>query len=344
MPAAFPGNINTFVPSFEASGKLQIEFSRNPESFPLNRYVGVKTVTKGTGLYLEITAEEAARVVAQQDYEWPDGQDRPSGHDGTELFEFKPYTTQRKCYSFNLGDKAIEQADWAILASHARIHAQKAMTARADRFQTILSTTGNWGGNTDTATNLGTGQWSAATAATQYILKTMNSVKEQIHIATLGSVPPEALRMVINPELAHIMRESDEIIDYVKQNATALQTMAGNKFFERWGVPNLLYGVQVVVEDTVLVSSRKRATAATKTYMMANNIAIFTAVTEGLENQKEPAEGAPTFNTGTIFAYEDMTVESMRDPKNRRTTASVVDDTAEVLTAPASGYLVTAVV
>lgn len=343
MVTSFPGGNTTFVPSFEASGKLQIEFSRNPESFPLNRYVGFKKVDKSVGYYLNITAEEAGRVVAQQDYAWPDGQEAPAGHDGTESHEFLAYTTKRFSYAYNLGDKAVNQATWDVLAAHGRIKAQQAMTARTDRMVTALTTAGNWSGNTDTATNLAGGVWTGSSTTNQYILKTFNEVKENIHKATLGAVPPDSLRCVISPTVAHIIREAPEIIDFIKQNNLSFQAMAGTTFFQRWGIPPELYGVKMVVEDTVRVSTRKNVSSATRGYLMPGTVAVFTSVPEGLENSREPADGVPTFDTAVVFAYEDLTVESRRDEDNRRTQARVVDDTAEVITAPASGYYVTGV-
>ena len=342
MPS-YPGGNTTFVPSYEASGKLQIEFSRNPESFPLNRYVGFKKVKKSVGLYLNITAEEAARVVAMPDYVWPDGQDAPSGHDGTEQFDFLPYITERYAYAYALGDKAVNQATWEILATHGRIKAQQSMTARTLRMVTKLTTAGNWSGNTDTATNLGGGSWVGSSVANQFILKTFNQIKENIHQSTIGAVPADALRCVVSPAVAHIIREAPEITDFIKQNTASLQVMMGRAFFERWGVPEKLYGVKMVVEDTMRITSRKRTTDPDRAYIMPGTVAVFTSVPEGLENSREPADGVPTFDTAVVFAYEDMTVESRRDPDNRRTLARVVDDTAEVITAPASGYYVTAV-
>lgn len=343
--AVFPGGNNTFVPSYEASGKLQIEFSRNPASFPLNRYVGFKKVDKSVGYYLKITPEEAGRVVKQEDYAFPDGQDAPNGHDGTESFAFLPYSTDRFAYPYTLGDKAVSQATWDIIATHGRIHAQKAMTARTMRALEVLTATSSWSGNTGTATSLAGGIWTGSSEANQYIQKTFNAVKEAVHKATLGAVPPDALRCVIGPELAHVIRESPEVIGFIKQNERAFPALAGSTFFMRWGVPEMLYGVKMVVEDTVKVTTRKKTSgSATSAYALGSSQAIFTAVPEGLENSQEPAEGAPTFNTMTLFAYEDMTVESRRDDDNRRHLARVVDDTAEVLTAPASGYLVTGTV
>lgn len=338
----YPGGNNTFVPSYEASGEFQVEFSRNPDSFPLNKYVGFKTVKKSVGYYLQIRAQEAARVVKQEEYLWPDGRDMPMGSDGTEAHKFLPYTTERFAYPYKLGHKAIEQSDWKILASHGRIHAQKAMTARTMRAIDVLSTAANYDGNTATATVAGGGAWSASSASNQYILKTFNYVKEAVHKATLGAVPPDALRCTIGPELAHEIRENEEIRDFVKQNVQAFPALAGSYFFTKWGIPENLYGIKMIVEDSVKVTTRPNvAGSATTAYVLTGGNAIFTTVVEGLENKKEPADGAPTMNTMTLFVYEDMTVESKDDPDNRRTIGRVVDDTAEVLTAPPSGYLIT---
>ncbi len=56
----------------------------------------------------------------------------------------------------------------------------------------------------------------------------------------------------------------------------------------------------------------------------------------------EGVYGAPDFSTATIFWYEDeMTLETFDDPKNRLTEGHLVENTAEILTSPLSGFLVT---
>jgi hypothetical protein len=48
----------------------------------------------------------------------------------------------------------------------------------------------------------------------------------------------------------------------------------------------------------------------------------------------------PSFSTATIFAYEDMTVETLEDPWNRRVRGSVTDNSATILTAPQSALYI----
>lgn len=338
--AGYPSGTNTFIPSFEASGKLQVEFSRNPKRFAVNKYIKVKPVKRDIGYYLTITAEEAARVINSNlaDFVWSDGQEAPLGNDNNESFNYSKYATKRYAFPFNMGQKAVEQADWDIIASHARIAAQKAMTARTLNICTVMTTSGNWGSNTDTATNLGGGLLDAATSSTPYIKKTINAVAEAILKATIGVATRDDLIMVMNPHTASLIGQSQEIIDHLKQSPFALAQIRGDVPSQsgQWGLPDTLYGVKVVVEDAVRVTSKKGATKAT-TYCLPNQDVIFLTRPEGLMG----SEGVPDFSTIQLFSYEDMTVENKRDPDNRRELGRVVDDYDVQLVAPASGYLVT---
>src|SRR5690606_30153563 len=75
MTATIPGGSNAYIPSHEASGKLVVDFSRNPSKFALAKYAQIVPVTEQLGYYLEMTVEEAARVLDDDgfDVDWPDG-------------------------------------------------------------------------------------------------------------------------------------------------------------------------------------------------------------------------------------------------------------------------------
>src|SRR5690242_11980202 len=112
---------NTYVPSFDATGHLVVAYSRNPKDFPLNQWATITPVKKSTGYFLQVTAEQAARIINTDlaDFVWPDSNDAPSGIWGLESFNFVPYSTTRFSFPFRLGYKANEQADWKILALHS---------------------------------------------------------------------------------------------------------------------------------------------------------------------------------------------------------------------------------
>lgn len=349
--AAFPGGLNTFVPSWEASGKLQIEFSRNPKSFPLNDYVAQRSVTKQTGYYFKAKAEEASRVVNEDDYIWPaaGAGSRPGGktNDNYEQFEWVAFNTKRHKYDYPIDDLAQQQADFDVLAFHGRVNAQKAMTVRTKRALRILTEAGNWGNNTGTATAVGGGLFSAGTSSNPYILSAFQAISEAINKGTQGVVRPEHLRCVVSPTLAHTMRKSAEMIDFIKQQSSSPELFKGNgNFFYRWGLPEYVYGIKMVVEDTVVNTVRRtKGTDATKDYMLASGHAIFVANTQQTNGETvikpESGDGVPIFDTMTMFLKEDMTVESRDNRDDRCIDARIIDDFGMEHTSPTTGYLLT---
>jgi hypothetical protein len=50
------------------------------------------------------------------------------------------------------------------------------------------------------------------------------------------------------------------------------------------------------------------------------------------------ANSGPSFSSAMVFLYEDMTVETMNDPKNRRIDGNVVSDQFCGIVAPASCF------
>src|SRR6516164_9719427 len=102
----FSSGTDTFVPSFDASGRLVIGYSRNPNKFHLPKYVQYVESPRMVGFYLKLSPQEAARVVTVQEYTWPDGQVRPQHDDGLEQFNFVEFRCQRYDYGFTIGEQA----------------------------------------------------------------------------------------------------------------------------------------------------------------------------------------------------------------------------------------------
>lgn len=341
MPA-YPGQYNTWVPSFEDSNRLLVDFSRNPRDFSLNKYVQIVPVKKSIGYYLQMTLEERMRILNSDlvNFRWPDGQDAPIGNEGSESFNFLQFTCQRYSYSFNLGDMAVEQAAWDISAQHLDIKAQQAMTARTQLAVTQLTTSGNYAAShvlDQTAT-----PWSAATTANLYIKKAIDLMVQRILLDTGAVVRKNDLFLVVNPVTARIMAESQELVDYLKGSPTALafvrgETDEGSKYSHAlFGLPPTYAGVNIVVEDAVKVTSKKAATLA-QSFVLGNTDAYMVSRPGGLEGRY----GGPSFSTISVFVYDkdDMAVEVRHDIDNRRTQGRVVDTLVPVITAPVSGGL-----
>ncbi len=345
--AVLPSGSNTFVQDHESSGRLVINFSRNPNQFPLNRYIQIIPVKKVAGYYLNMTVEEAGRLLSTdgREFNWPDGADSPSGTDGTEFFDFLPFKTQRKAYAVRLGQQSVDQASWNISDQHLAIKAQQAMSSRTQDVATALTTTSNYASTNYSAASAisgNSGTWAASTTARQDIKRSLNYAAQVIMQNTLSAVKASDLRLVIGPADAAAMAECQEIVDHIKGSPDALAQVRGelpgkNVIF---GLPDKLYGFEVVVEDSAKVTTRKGATTS-RSFIWPTGTAVMCSQVGGLVGVAD----APNFSTACLFIYEkeEMLVEKQFDSWNKRYDARVVDNRQANVIAPAAGFVFTSI-
>lgn len=346
---------NTYVPNHEASGNLVVGFSRNPDTFPISKYVKYVPAKQMNGLYLVWTSQEASRILTTNDREhnWADGDAAPTWTTQLESSAWYSFLTQRKAYPFGMGALAADQATWPIMAANGAVAAQKAMTARTYWAQSILTTQANWPTTNYAWVNPGGGSPSILPAGQNWstgsvgyssnpgpnIKTCMNYACIQIHKTTQGVVNPNKLCMVINPNTATLMAQSTEIQDFLKQNPDSFRFMQGGSDLNpnaQWGLPPKLYMVDICVEDTVVNTSNPGPNGPTFTYACPDGTAIFMA----REGDLEGIEGAPNFSTMHVFFHKDeLTVETKYDTDNRRYMGRVVSNYVPQLVAPTSGFL-----
>ncbi len=331
------GQSNTYVKDHAASGKMIVGYSRNPKDFALNRYCQIKKVTKDRGYYLQINQFNAARIVASNlaEYVWPDGQPRPALNNNGIEFRYLDYETIRRNFGQPTGKKASDQADFDLLGIQEDELAFKAMLSRSVQAQSVLALAGNWDtGHRGDVSTIGGGMWSAALSTTPFIQKSINVGCNRILLDTVGKVKKNNLVLSFNPNTANKIAETQELRDHIKQSPDALAQVRGAGAFAQWGLPDMLYGVNIQVDDTVKVTSARGATNVTSEFVCPDAVAYITSRVGGLVAPR----GGPTFSTLTCFAYEEMTVEKKVDTDDRLTLCNVVDDVVVIMTAPASAY------
>lgn len=352
---AYASQWNTYVPNHRATGGLMVGFSRNADDFATNRFIQIFPVNAMVGLYASYTSRNAARILAFDDSEhlWADGNAAPSGVGNTDSFQYLAYQTQRRAYPFTLGELTVEQADWNILLANSRDMAQQAMTARSMLVYNAL-VGASWGSNTALVNGgiLTSGQdWSTGTSDTgdqgtlpgPNIKKSLQYGTKIIHQQTLGVVKPKDLYLVINPFLAQTMASSSEIQNFIKQSPDALAQIRGDVPSQNgvWGLPDKLYGINVVVEDTVRVSSRKSASSpnpssATLGYVYDDKIAFLVARPGSLEG----IAGSRSFSTLQMFVYKDeLSVETMYDQQNKRYMGRVISNYVPIVASTLCGFM-----
>lgn len=336
-----PGDGNSYIP--EATGLLQVEYSRAREAFPINRYAAMVPVDKPEGLYAELDPLEGMRVANADDYLWPDGQESPKGI--SQPLRWKQYKCEREAFPFTIGQRTANVADYDIIGAHARMVAQKAMTRRTLNAMNIATTSGNWP-TANTAATVdallsGSGlSWTSSSTTENTIKKSIRAMAAVIHKASAGSVKRNQLTLVVNPTLAGQMSETAEVIQYLVAHEKAIEmglgaSAAAQAQYDQWGLPPFLFGVNVVVEDTPYVSTRRdEDDSATTAYALADGDALLLArVGGGLG-----VAGAPSFSTLQGFVYEDMAVEAKVEDWDRLTLGRVVDDPDFRLASGISGF------
>lgn len=335
MALVTPGGANTFIPTFhESTGLVQIEYSLSPTKYKINRYIKVVPVEKSSGFFLRIDEEAIARLVSDNDTSWRDGSDAPEGDEIEH--EFTQFTTNRHTFTFKLGDKAVSNADFQIVAGHARIKASLAMRRRSWLVATELTTTGNWvSGTTATSTSVGGGQFTGSTEANSYIQKSFNGVAEAISANTNEVVEPGDITAIMNDIVAHTISESPEYKSYFKGSPFAAGFVRGSVGeFDEASLLSTFFGIgRIVIDKTTRITTRKKG-SKTRAKIYDDDI-VFVSRVGGMAG----VENVPDFSTLTLFVFEDMVVETLDDRWNRRIRGRVTDDVVAVLTAPRSGYL-----
>lgn len=331
----YPSGYNTYVPNTEATNNLIIDFARNPKDFKLNQYTQTIKVDRNVGLYTRMTNEVCAQFQSANESVWVDASERSLGAQNLESFAEETYHTTRRNFSVTLGYLSTQQASWDLTAQYQKILGTQAMTARTSIVINALTDTSNYDNShvIDVSTDFGV--WDSSTTATGYIKATLYNATNLILRDTLGNVRLNDLMLVISAEGASQLMQSQEIVDYIKGTPDSWKMTQGTLASGPYGLPETIYGLKVVVEDGVKVTSPKGASRAPD-WLWPKTTGVICARPGGLT-----ATQGPNFSTCVTFAKEEMTAESFDDPRNRRTVLSVTEDYCAQVIAPVSGVVLT---
>lgn len=351
--SAFPGPSNVYIPSAATSGNLFVDFSRSIQDFALLRYIQVVPVQNTKGPWWQMGLDERARISDNYGsrFLWNDGDDRPQPDDNSESFALKSFNCVRRSYSSRLGSMTSEQAAWDERDRRSRMLAQQAMTYRTVSVIGMLTTSSNWDSShvvnmTDAGTHtiadqVITGNWAASTTARMSMRKTINGVKLKILRDTRAAVKGKDLCMVMSPSTAAALATTQEIVDFIKQSPIALQYLKADKDFpnDTYGFPPKIYDVEVILEETVQVTSVRGLVTQTDQFVLPFGTVIFLHRPSSLEG----VEGGRSFGTATLHIYraDDMAVETDDVRWDRVTKLAVTDNFDNNMTAPVSGFLLT---
>jgi len=362
---------NGFIP--ESTGEV-IAYIRRPEMFPLNRYVQYVPAPQPVGVYSLLGRDEMIRIVSDGEFDFADGDEAPQGVYNQVPFFTQEFACKRRAYPWRLGHIAIETADrgrlWKPKIAHMQMALSKAMTNRSNRVISLI--TGNNYGTSHTATakvlngSTATGTWSVASsdpASTEYlnIWKSLMAAAKTIHLDTNGVVQPTDLRVLVGPDDAIAVSQAPELVDYVKQQPSAVQLVEGgwDPQYTKWGLPRSYKGFEFVVEDSPIVDVRPNVAgltnvadplhpveaavttgAAGRHYMWPKGTAIMCSRIGALDGEY----GAPSFSTLQVFHYGGLLeVKAFDDPQNERIKGRVQEFYVEKIVSNVSGFRITSI-
>ena len=352
--SVFPSFSNGIVP--QATG-YAISYIRNPAKYKLNRYAQMIEAPGTVGIYYVIDRDTPVRVVADADFaRWVDGSERPTQNENNLQFTIANFTTIRRNHGTMLGNQAVEMGSrgWKIREHHVGALARQEITNRTRRVITAMETVSNWGNNTADANalNQGAGTWDKASddpASANYnaIQKSVMEAVRRIVIATRGAVEFADLMLLVSPGCAMAMGNSAEMHNYLKSGPFSYPRLKDQEkdFADRWGVPPKLYGLEVVVEDAVVVTDRPTSgggvgtSASTNaTFIKSDTSACIVSRVGGLDGPY----GTPNFSTVQIYWWEYLaSIFSFEDRENQRLKLHCTSQYLEILAAPESGFLLT---
>lgn len=324
MASPIGGNAG-FLPKVTTG--LIVGYSRNPNDFAVNKLTKLHPVDRQTGRFPKLRPQEAARLLDPAFRRWADGGNRPVSDFNKDVWDWITYDTTRYAESIPLGYLGTKQADFPVLEAQSKSIAMRAMLARSMDMWTILTTSGSYlSGLTDTATNFGGGAWSAATTANRYIQKTIAAVVTAIEKATNGAVSYDSLSLVMSPTVAYKVAASQEVAEGLIQSPFAREQLEGAKWHLNYGLPAKLYGLNVVVDNTVKVTTApNNADTATASYVGSATDVYFVCRPGELVND---TGFATDFCSIANFVYKDeeMVSQVIDDPFNERQVVSVKDN------------------
>ena len=340
----YPGGNDTYVPTLELSGNLLVSFSRNVKRYPVNRYASITPVKQPRGAYLLFNPNDQVRLRnPATGSKWAPGTLRPVGFYNTLGFQQQTYTTERHNFPITLDQRAVDIANWPIQKTHTEALAQQAMTERSYNVCTKLTTSGNFPSANVYAsgTAIGGGALDSGTTANQIIYNTFSNAALQIMAATAGRIKRGDLFALMNAKTATRLSRSREMREYLMQQPDAMRMIEQKKndgWSDNYGLPDILHTTHIVVEDLFYNgNNRTGATVTDANSPVFPDNTIFFGVREG---DLESAEGAASYSTAHVFVYEDMTVESDYDKRNRLLYLDVVDEYTPEIVAPVTGVLV----
>jgi hypothetical protein len=316
MPSSAGGNV-TYIPT--ASTKLIVGYSRDRNKYAVNKLTKMIPTDKQAGYYWSIRPQESARILSRDGLRWADGAANKVSDFNKDEWNLTSYQTDRIARTVGIGYMAVQQAEIPVKEAQSQNLAMNIMQVVTKDFYTLLASNTYLPGNAGTASSFGGGVWANATTTNRFIQKTLQGIGRAVEIATVGAVKYSDLTLVISPAIANVIASTQEFGEGVIQSQGAVGQLQGTENWNsNYGIGPTLYGMNVVVDQTVQVTTNQNAAGtATGSYMSSSQFAYVIARPGDLV---DIAGVGTDFSTVANFVFkgEEMLVEEWDEQFNKR--------------------------
>lgn len=350
----FAGPLSVFIPAFQGkqTANLVVSFARDPKKFAVNKLAQRTPTPLMAGNFMQLRPEALARIMTNPNAAvWVDGQMRPGGTHNEQDYRAVPYVCTRIADTAFIGWQTRDQAVWPIQDTQTAALGHIMMTRRSQAFYTLTMTAGNHlSSHVKTATqwsNIGGtgGFWSAGTSTNPIIKRALLQMANQIRLDSMNAVDYMQLTLVITPPAAIAMSTSAEIHDYLARNPLALAQVRGDAPSQngQWGLPDKLYGMDLVIDGTLRTTTGRLTVPGTTVDIMdsTDNSALVLATPGKLDDNVGQVTSA--FSSVHMFVYngEEMVVETQDFPWDKLTKMSVHETYTFIFAAKETAALAT---
>lgn len=338
-PFFFPGGQNSYIPAYATD--LLIEYSRNVDSFTVNKIAGRRTTDKMQGFWPKMENQAQARLIATQDFEWALGADRPV-YKFADRAQWVSYTTRRHNQSVALDNLELLQAAWDLKAQVARQNAQSLMTLRTYNVVNLLTTSSNWPTNNTGVCNTingSQGYWGASSGTP--CKSSVFAALQAIDKATLATCDFNNFQICMNPVAATTLSTSQEFTTFLEQNPVSAQIWEGKGEWgiNTYGLSAYLFGLEVRVVRDVEITNQVGSSTTTASFIFPDTSAVICAKPGKIVG----GGGMAGFSTVELIMMQDLEAEEIPDILNKRTIVSLTDNYVAMLVAGEAGYLITSI-
>lgn len=357
------GYQNVYIPGYMGDGALQsrimVGFTMNEDEFALNNYVTLFGADEPKFYYQRFYNADFVRVehATALDARWADGAEIPRAHEGprstNQAVELLYYGERDY-----IGDRVVDLSKVGpLIPIRQNWYATRAMIRRAIQAHTALTTSGNYPSSgtkhyyatwnalaTDAVTQGYPANYFGVAATDTIFTGTINdplcgkALKHgvlQILKRSNGRVKPQDLVLLMNPNTANRLANSQEIRAYMAQQVGSIDVLKGQQpaLWPTFGLPNPLYGLKVMVDATTKTTTKQdHVNEDTQAFVIQDGLVCILARPGAVTGMP----GSEAFSSLALWQHKKwaMKPETFPDPQNHRVAIQFLDAYTVQLVSP----------